>query len=474
MNLILLLPEISLIALGLILIGLDLIVGEQRKSAVGYVALIGLVFPAVFTLILVGRQETSFFDAFVVDNVSLFFKLLLILAAALVIIASFDYVRRLPIFQGEYYALVLFATAGMMLMASTRELISIYISLELTSITLYVLASSIRNDLKSGEAGLKYLLLGALSSAALLYGMALIYGVTGTTVLVDIASALGRTGVSPAAMLGLVFLVAGFGFKIATVPFHMWVPDVYEGAPTPITAFLSVGSKAAGFAVILRVFDTGLMAASSTWLTLFAVLAAVTMTLGNLVAIRQENIKRMLAYSSIAHAGYIVMGLAAATVAGASSVLVYLLAYALTNLGAFAAVIAFSNHAGSDLIADYAGLSRRAPLLSLALSLCLLSLAGIPPMAGFIAKVYLFTAVFEAGLAWLVLLGLLNSAVSIYYYVRVVRNMYLLPATTEERLPTTLSLQVALSSAVAGLFLLGLYPTPVLQAALNAAQALFP
>lgn len=479
MNIYLLLPEISLIALAVVLIGLDLLLPKGAKSVLAYLALIGLIVPAYFTLLLAGRQEVSFGGALVIDQLAIFFKLLFLIAAALVVLASFEYVRRLPIAPGEYYALVLFAASGMMLMASTRELISIYISLEYTSITLYILASSIRNDLKSSEAGLKYLLLGALSSAALLYGMAMTYGVTGSTVLNDVATALGKQGITPAAILALAFIATGFGFKISSVPFHMWAPDVYEGAPTPITAFLSVASKAAGFALVLRVFATAFVPAERTWLPLFLVLAAVTMTLGNVVAIRQDNIKRLLAYSSIAHAGYILMGLAAATADATSGMLVYLTAYTLTNLGAFIAIIAFSTRVGSDRIEDYSGLSRRAPMLALALAICLLSLAGIPPMAGFISKVYLFAAVFDAAakntaLYYLVIIGLLNSAISVYYYVRVVKAMYFGTVITEESLPTAFSLRVALSASVAGVLILGVYPMPVMQAALTAAQVLFP
>jgi len=474
LNLFLLLPEISLIIVGVVIICLDLLVGEENKSVLGYLAFIGLIFPLALTLALAGRNESSFGNALVIDPLAIFFKVLFLVAAGLVILASIDYAQRLPIMQGEYYALVLFATAGMMFMASTRELISIYISLELTSITLYILAASIKNDAKSGESGLKYMLLGALSSAGLLYGMALIYGSTGTTVLNDVAAAISQRGVTAAVVLGLVFLAAGFGFKISAVPFHMWAPDVYEGAPTPVTAFLAVASKAAGFAVVMRVFATGLGPAHGIWPSVFAVLAAVTMTLGNVVALRQDNIKRMLAYSSIAHAGYMAMGVASATTSASSGIMLYLAAYALTNIGAFVAIIAFSNRLQSDDINDYAGLFRRAPLVSIGLALCLLSLAGIPPMAGFISKVYLFLAAYEAGLAWLVVLGLFNSAISMYYYVRVVRVMFLKEPSARESLATSANLGVALFVSVAGLLVLGIYPSPVLQAATQAAQVLFP
>jgi NADH-quinone oxidoreductase subunit N len=478
LNLYLLSPEISLCALAVVLILVDLVLPQSRKVVVGYLALVGLIIPAYFTVSLAGRHEISFSGALVVDQLAIFFQLIFLFAAALVILASFEYVQQRRISQGEYYALVLLAATGMMLMASTRDLISIYISLELTSISLYVLASSIKNDLKSIEAGLKYLLLGALSSAALLYGMAMIYGITGSTVLNDIASSISQRGILPVAILGIGFIAAGFGFKISSVPFHMWTPDVYEGAPTTVTAFLSVGSKAAGFALVMRVFATAFVPAETVWLPLFTVLEALTMTIGNVATLRQNNIKRMLAYSSIAHAGYIMMGLAAATTGAASGMLLYLIAYAATNLGAFIAIIGFSTRVGSDQIDDYNGLSRRAPIVSLALAVCLLSLAGIPPMAGFISKVYLFANVFDAAahnsvLYYLVIIGLFNSAISVYYYMRVVKAMYFGEATSVEPLRTPFGLRVALSAAIAGVFIVGIYPIPLMQAAQSAAQVLF-
>lgn len=480
MDLFLLSPEIVLSLFALILVGLDLVVPAERKGALGYLGLVGVIASGVLAIALAGRPGESFSGALVVDPLAIFFKLLFLAATALVILASLEYVRRSNLPPGEYYGLVLLATVGLMLMASTRELISIYVSLELASISLYVLAGLVRGDAKSAEAAIKYMLLGALSSATLLYGMALLYGLTGTTTLGDIAARLAGAETSPALLMAIVFVAAGFGFKMAAVPFHMWAPDVYEGAPTPITAFLSVGSKAAGFAVVLRVFVTALAPALDVWPGLFAVLAALTMTLGNLLALRQSNIKRMLAYSSIAQAGYAMTGLAALTgitsgsAVVASALLVFLLAYMVTNLGAFIAVIAFFNQVGSDEIDEYAGLARRAPLLALGLAVCLVSLGGMPPMVGFISKLFLFYGVYQQGLIWLVVVGVLNSAVSLYYYTRVVKAMYFGEPTSDKAVATSGSIRLALAASILAIFLVGLYPSPIMQMATTAAKALFP
>jgi len=473
LNIYLLAPEISLCALAVAVILLDLFV--ERKWIVGAVSIVGLIVPAIFSIALWGTNETSFGGALVIDHFSVFFKLFFLAIAALILLSSTDYARRFAAFRGEYYAMLLLATAGMMLMASTRELISIYVALELTSISLYVLAGFLK-DTKSSEAGLKYLLLGAVSSAVLLYGMALVFGLTGTTHLQEIAAAISAGGLlnSPALLMGIVLLVAGFGFKIAAVPFQMWVPDVYEGAPTPVTAYLSVASKAAGFAVILRVFYEALGPASVDWGMIFAVLAAITMTVGNVVAIAQKNIKRMLGYSSIAQAGYLMVGLAAVSSTGSSALVFFLGCYAFTNLGAFIAIIAISDKIDSDEIADYSGMIRRAPLLALALALCLISLTGIPATAGFMAKIYIFSAGVNSGLLWLVIIAVINSVISAFYYLRVVRVMFLGAPVSEERVSSPRSLQTALSFACLGVLLLGIYPWLLLKVAETAASMFIP
>lgn len=479
MNFWLLSPELSLCGIALMVILLDLIVKEKKTLAA--LSVIALAIPIAFIIMLWGEQQSSFGGMLIVDEFSLFFKFLILGIAALVIVASVDYVSKFARFQGEYYALVLFSAGGLMLMASTGELISIYVSLELSSISLYALVSFLK-DPKSSEAGLKYMILGAISSAVLLFGMAFIYGLTGTTHLeqiVDRVSGLiasGQLWDSPALILGIVLMVAGFGFKIASVPFQMWVPDVYEGAPTPITAYLSVASKSAGFAVILRVFYTafGIPLLSENWSMVFAVLGAISMTLGNVVAIAQTNIKRMLGYSSIAHAGYLMVGLAAVSSLGRSGVLFFLASYALANLGAFIAIIAISNKTGSDEISDYSGIARRSPVIALVLAFCLISLIGIPPTGGFIAKFYIFNAAIQQDLLWLVIIAVLNSVISAYYYLRVVKVMYLGTPSSEESIPSSIPMRAALTITSLGVLLLGIYPWVVLRLAETAGAIFVP
>jgi NADH-quinone oxidoreductase subunit N len=478
----LLAPELTLAGFAIAVILLDLFI--RRKGWLVVVSLIGVVVAAGFTIAMWGGSSQALFNNMLaVDNFALFFKLLFLAIAALVILASVDYVSKFARFQGEYYALVLLSALGMMLMAATAELISIYVALELTSISLYVLVGFLK-DPKSTEASLKYLLLGAVASAVLLFGMALVFGFTGKTQLGEIArviQSLSLSGVlaSPGLILGIVLMIAGFGFKIAAIPFHMWVPDVYEGAPTPITAYLSVGSKAAGFAIILRVFYSALglpQWLSLDWGLIFAVLAAIGMTLGNIIAIPQTNIKRMLGYSSIAQAGYLMVGLATVgfvspfssyfpTVTGQGGLLFFLASYALTNLGAFTAIIAISNKLDSDLIQDYSGMGKRAPLLALALTLCLISLIGMPPAAGFMAKFYIFSGAVQQGLLWLVVIAVINSVISAYYYLRVVKVMWLGEPASEEKVPSSGALRLALSISCLGVLLLGIIPGYVMKLA---------
>ena len=482
MNLTLFIPELVLAGFALAVILLDLFI--RQKGVLVIVSLIGLVVAGGFTVAMLGGSFPAIFNNMLaVDNFALFFKLLFLVIAFLVILASVDYVTKFERFQGEYYALILLSTLGMMLMAATADLISIYISLELTSISLYALVGFLK-DKKSTEASLKYLLLGAIASAVLLYGMALIFGFTGKTQLGEIAQDIQAMPAqtllaSPALVLGMVLLIAGFGFKIAAVPFQMWVPDVYEGAPTPVTAYLSVASKAAGFAIILRVFFSAFGMPewlSLDWGIIFAVLAAIGMTLGNIVAIPQNNIKRMLGYSSIAQAGYLMVGLAAVgfspatDILGRSGILFFLASYALTNMGAFIAIIAISNKLNSDLIDDYAGMGRRAPLIALALTLCLISLIGMPPAAGFMAKFYIFSAAVQHNLLWLVIIAVINSVISAYYYLRVVKVMWFGESVSTEKVPSSGALRLALSLSCLGVLLLGIIPGYIMKLAQLAAN----
>ena len=471
MDFTLILPEIALAALAILLIALDLALPEDRKRLLAYVGAAGLIVPAALVASMAGRHEISFSGTFVVDNLSTFFKAIFLFAAALVLLSGAGYIEKRTKHPGEFYALVLFSTLGMLFMASARELITLYVSLELTSIMLYILAGYLKHDLASTEAGLKYLLLGALSSTVLLYGIALIYGASQTTILPDIATRIQPNGI---AIVAAIMIAAGFGFKVAMVPFHMWVPDVYQGAPTPATAFISVASKAAGFVVLLRVFQTAFIPLDGIWPSLFAVLAAITMTVGNVGALRQTNVKRLLGYSSIGQAGYALMGLATASAATSSALVFFIFAYALTNLGVFAAVTHVSDRLDSDEIDAYNGLSQRAPVLALAMTLCLLSLVGMPPLAGFWSKVNLFYNVFSQGQVALVLIALLNAAIGAYYYLKIVHAVYLKPAPIDKPLPGAFSVSLALAVAVAAVLVVGLVPGPFIGFATAAAAAVHP
>ncbi len=457
-------PEISLAGLAFLVILFDLV--TDKKGWVAALSVVGLLVPMGFAISLLGQHDTAFGGFLIVDKFAIFFKFLFMSVAALVIMASQDYVSKFKNFQGEYYALVLLASGGMMLMAASGELITIYLSLELNALSLAALVAFLQ-DKKSTEGSFKFLILSAISSAVMLYGMALVFGLTGSTKLADIATKIppGRLLETPALLIGVVFIVAGFGFKISSFPFQMWVPDVYEGAPTPITAYLSVASKAAGFAVLLRVFYLAFNVVAIDWSMLFAVLSALSMSWGNFIAISQTNIKRMLGYSTIAHAGYLLVGLAAVTVRmpdgqplGPQGVLFYLGAYAFTNLGAFIAITAITNKINSDNIEDFAGMGRRAPLLAGVLTFCLISLTGLPPTAIFWGKIYLFNAAVQSDLVWLAIIGVINSVVSAYYYLRVVKVMYLQPPKSEEKVPSSGALDFALVTAGAGVLFFGVLP----------------
>jgi NADH-quinone oxidoreductase subunit N len=471
-NLTLVLPELllAIVAGGVLAVGLMLGPGMSARPLL-WASLVGVVGSGAVALRLLGQPGEAFFGAYVVDPYAVFFKVLILVAAGLVILAAFPVATRPVERAGEFFALLLLSTVGLMLLVSSTELITIYLSLELSSLSLAFLATYRKEDLKSTEAGLKYFLLSVMSSAILLYGMALLYGLTGTTRLENIAQVLSQ-GVSPAVLLALAMLVAGFGFKLSAVPFQMWTPDVYEGAPTPITAYLSVASKAAGVAVVLRVFQIALPQVQLSWLVVFAVLAALTMTVGNVVAIVQSNIKRMLAYSTIGHAGYILMGLAAGSPEGYTAALYYTAVYVATNLLAFAVVTAGARFAPDDGIASYAGLHRRAPALALALAFGLLSLAGLPPFAGFFGKLYLFWAAAEAGLYWLVFFGVLNSVVSLYYYAWVIRQMYLVAPTSDDPIKVPVSQAASMLVAGVGVLVLGVLASPFMLMAQEAVGVL--
>jgi NADH-quinone oxidoreductase subunit N len=482
-DLYLLSPELSLTLLALVVMLVDMF--TRRRTVIVSVALIGLIVPVGLAISLALTLDPSvahhaFFNMLVVDQYAIFFEIVFLLIAAVTMLASYSYVGKYVRADGEFYSLLLFSVVGMMFMASTGELLSIYISLELTSIPLYVMAGLIRFNERSAEAAVKYVLLGAMSSAILLYGFALLYGLTGTTDLMGIATSIKQNVQSGnlVELVAAVLIIAGFGFKISAVPFHMWTPDIYEGAPTPATAFFSVGSKAAGFAALIRVFiDGGLGQVNPTAIVVvLSIVSVLTMTLGNFVAAVQTNVKRMMAYSSIAQAGYILVGfissLASNKAGGNAAVLFFILVYVITNLGAFSGIIALADLTGGEKIEDFRGLGRRAPLLSAGTALCLLSLAGIPPVAGFWSKVFIFTAAWGLGQSWLVIIALLNSIVSLVYYGRVVKAMYFDAPLKEDHLVTPLSLSTSITLTTAALIVITFAAQLVLGAASPAAGSL--
>jgi NADH-quinone oxidoreductase subunit N len=462
------LPEIFLSVLAMALLLINVFVPGSQKSYLGYISFVGVVVAAILVGSGWGAPVESFSGSVVQDNFATFFKMIFLVSAGLAILISDQYMEREECNHGELYPLILFTVVGMMLMAAGTDLMTIFLGLEVMSVSLYVLAGFNRANLKSNEAGLKYFLLGAFSTGFLLYGMALTYGATGTTRIAKIAAAAGQMTVPSANVMlvaGMLLMLTGFAFKIAAVPFHMWTPDVYEGAPTPMTAFMSAGPKAAGFAAALRVFLVALPTLQVEWSQLLWVLAVLTMTIGNITALRQDNIKRMLAYSSIAHAGYALVGFAAGNSTGTAGILFYMLSYAFMNIGAFAVIILIGKKGESNgNVMDFAGLGFRHPVLAVAMSVFLFSLAGMPPTAGFIGKFYLFSGAIQKGYIGLAVIGVLNSAASVYYYLRVMVYMYMKEPTedfewTEVSAPIALSLIIS----VAGSLIPGIVPSVILQ-----------
>jgi proton-translocating NADH-quinone oxidoreductase chain N len=457
-------PEYWLVALGLALLVLDLVVPAGRKTAVGWAAVVGLVLGLGPIASMLGEpSRTVFFNTYAVDGFATFFKLVVVGSTALVVLSAMDYFAGQTAHEGELYALLVFTALGLSLMAGSADLILLALAIEFVSLTSYVLAGYFKADVRSTEAGIKYFLFGAGASAVMLYGFSILYGLTGETNLYAVAGKL-RAAPAPAVVVALVLSLAGFGFKISMVPFHQWTPDVYEGAPTPIAAYLSVASKAAGFAALVRLLVVALAPTAVDWITLVAGLSALTMTLGNLLALPQRNIKRMLAYSSISHAGFLLIGVAAYRGDfGTFGLLLYVLAYTFTNLGAFFVAIVVGQRVGSDAIPEYAGLAQRAPVLAALMALFMLSLTGIPPTAGFLGKFYLFGAAINNGLLWLAVVGVLNSVVALYYYANVIRVMYLLPPHDPGPLREPAPLRLALGVAAVGTLLVGVFPQPFIE-----------
>ena len=464
-------PELALLGLAVVLLLLDL-AWPRLRAGLGYLAALGCA--AIMAALLAAPPAgVAFGGAFVADGTTVLFKLIFLAAAVLVSLVSVRYLGTITRSHGEYYLLLCLSALGLMVMSSAGDLLLLYLGLELSTISLYPLAAFHKDNPRSAEAGLKFMLLGAVSSAVLLYGLSLLYGVTGTTSFRLISDALAAGRLTGGLALALAFVAAGFAFKVAAAPFHMWAPDVYEGAPTPVTAFVSVASKSAGFAVLLRLFAGPLLSASGLWAGLFALLSLASMVVGNLVAIPQTNVKRMLAYSGIAQAGYVLVGLAAASALGAGFSIFFLAQYTLVNIGAFIVVLLVAQGTGSEQLGAFAGLGRRSPLLALSMLLLLLSLGGIPPLAGFWAKLYVFLAGVQAGLWWLVLVGVLASVLSLYYYLMVVRQMYMVAPPSPDPLPIPRPAALALLICT-GLTVALAYPGPLVAAALAAGRALLP
>ncbi len=493
-NIHLLTPEFALAGLALLVFVVDLFLPENRKDLLGGIAVLGLIGIIILSvLMLAGEHESLYGGLLAVDRFSLFFKVVFLGMGIFIILSSIDFVKQHLNHAGEFYGLLLFSILGMNLMAQSRELLTAYIALELLSFSLYVLAAYAKDDAKSNESALKYIIVGAVSSAIILYGVSMVYGVLGVTKFEDIAAGLAvASEVSPALWVGVGLILVGLMFKVSAVPFHMWAPDVYEGAPYPVTAYLAIGSKAAAFALLLRLAAEGFVPAADRWeqwQVVLAVFAAITMLVGNLVALAQKNLKRLMAYSSIGHGGFILAGIAALSIdsdLASTGVMFYLVGYSITNLVVFAAIISFFNMTGKEMIADLGGLADHQPFLAAALAMGLFSLAGLPIFAGFTMKFYLFTAVAAEGFLWLAGVAIFSSLIGLYYYLQILRHVYIEPTPAGdgggnllEEHPAlakrpSLTLLAVLASGMAGIIWLGVYPKPLIDAIEAASRAVMP
>lgn len=457
-----LLPTLLVTGTGIAVLLADLAVTGPDKDGLAWIGLIGLAVTAIASVALWNVSDSAFGGTIVLDRYALFFNVLFCLAAGLTLLLSMDYLAIIDLRSGEYYAILLFATTGMFLMAAANDLIVLFLGLETMSVAAYVLAGIWRPDLRSSEAALKYFLLGAFATGFLLFGVAFVYGAFGTTALGPIAAGLngGDDLQQVLAAGGMALLLVGFAFKIAAVPFHAWAPDVYEGSPTSVTAFMAVAVKAAAFAAFVRVFMHTFAALGDDWRPVLAVISLATMTLGNFAALRQSNVKRMLAYSSIAHAGYLLVGMVAGGAAAGGAVLFYLVAYALMNTGAFAVVIAVGKRGeANEYLDDFDGVGLRHPMLGLCMTVFMLSLAGIPALAGFTGKLYLFSAAVQQGYAWLAIAGVLNSVVSMAYYGGVLMRMFMADGGVDVQGTAHRPYLVAtLAITATGTILLGIFP----------------
>ena len=490
-NLDLLTPEFALAGLAFLVLAVDLVLPEGRKIYLAWLSIAGLIALMVVSLVMLWDEQESLYDGLLaVDDFSLFFKVFFMGIGVFIILSSMDFVEKTLKHQGEFYGLLLFSILGMNVMAQSRELLTAYIALELLSFSLYVMVAYAKDSHKSNESALKYIIVGAVSSAVLLYGVSMVYSTLGVTKFEDIAAGLAvASEVSPALWVGVGLILVGLMFKVSVVPFHMWAPDVYEGAPYPVTAYLAIGSKAAAFALILRLVAEGFAPATDRWeqwQLVLAVLAGLTMLAGNLVALAQKNLKRLLAYSSIGHAGFILAGITAFSLASdlaSNGVMFYLVGYSITNVVVFASAISFFNMTSREEIADLGGLAANQPFLAACLGMGLFSLAGLPIFAGFTMKFYLFTAVASEGFLWLAGLAIFSSLVSLYYYFQVLRHVYIESAPpgqsggdlVEENPALSRSpsfpIVVVLASGTGAMIWLGIYPRPLIEIIQAASKA---
>ena len=459
-------PIVALVGFFLLAVVTDLVLPRSRRGGVtAMFAVVGFAYSLGTALYrwLYASGGYAYHRFATGDTFALFFEILFASLGILTVALAHSYLRRRGMLESEFHILVMAAVIGMMVLASATSLVTVFLGLELLSLSLYVMCGFARTDFRSQEAAAKYLLIGGFASAFVLYGMALVYGGAGTTVIPDIAQRLGASsGSNPLILLGILLMGVGFAFKVSAAPFHMWTPDVYQGAPIPVTAFMSVGTKAAAFAMIVRVFAAGLPHLAPEWQTLLAVVAAASMLVGNLMAIVQTSLKRLLAYSGIAQAGYVLIGVIAGGPDGLEAVLYYLFVYMFMNFGAFAVITLLAGAEGDrDSFADLEGLGRRNPVLAVAMTIFMLSLAGFPPSVGFFGKLFLFTAGVSAGYTWLVVLAVLMSVVSVFYYVRVLVPVWS-PAPARERVPASFSSSFAIVLSGAASILLGVYPTALL------------
>ena len=470
----LLIPEYILGAVAVLIIVIDLFMPRVRKETLPAVAGAGLIVAFIVSLLYMDTDD-NFATLIYIDDYTTFFRCFFIAICFATVIASAQYVQQYLRHPAEYYALLLLSTVGATFMAGSRELLTAYISLELLSFSLYVLVSYQKNNAKSSEGGMKYMLLGAFASALLLYGISFIYGAAGSTSYSEIGEAFssGTEDFTYGTLAGLTLIVAGLGFKVAAVPFHMWTPDAYEGAPLPITAYLSATSKAAGFALLLRLFSEALLPVIDDWQFMVAALAAITMIVGNVIALQQHNLKRLLAYSSIGQVGYMLMAITALDADVTSAMLLHMTGYMITNMAAFTAVIAYHNETGAEEVRDFRGMAERAPLMAACLAAALFSLAGMPLFAGFLTKFIFFQSVAAADFYWLAGVAIVASFISLYYYLYVMREMYVSepPEPTRFRIPVLM--QGAVVVLTLGVFFVGLYPQPLFEVTESVAQVLF-